>query len=774
MKLEKICEYLNDIGILQLEDIDKFLKIYTQISHNHFKNSTDKLILALFSYITMISKNEQRLYNICKNIINCFSNNQILNRYRGLYMINNIFKARLISRYISFFSKLNFNRSKKNFYSSKKIKSKVKDKFKDESNNNEEIYNNSLGNNKINIYPIKTGKIVKKNSRKNLKNNQKEKEINNININNDNNIKENINFKTADNQEYDKECTFSPKINKNYKPKLNIILNEAINDESDYNTLINKSNDNINNNKSKRNNPFKNSANYANNNKINNELVKMIENVSKYSGNPNNSRYAPHKPLYRKQFNEMYTSNSYNELPIYSDPNFYEKNDLIDNYLDEEYDFYQNEKDHVKKVQDKIFQMKLQRQDEISKECTFTPIINEIPKYLYENKLDDNNMVDINRSYADNYNNHIYNINNDKISNRFNNSKSFSTKRKNKLNNEYIDDYYNIYPNKSKKKSHSKEAHSFSGSKGKSNEYSVYKNRKQELLNEIKKQYPFMPSITENKNFQIKTTFDERQKKFIEEKIKYRKDKEAEKLEKIEEMKRYYNKSKANIKELVKKLYDKEAEKIKEKIKKEKEEKSKKKKIIDWDKRIKEIKEKYPNEYNKNLKINIKSKKKEEINNIDDIKIKEKEKKEQTLTEKNKEKDINKKKKINSSKDKKKKKITSNPKDKKDKLMDKIKDEHVIGFKNNLTTNPIKSGLINTEKNETTKEDEKDKQDINMGSDNMRESSISGNFDNNSSLKSSIEFMKKYENEHLLDGIIKKGELKSNMLQKLLDKEQKK
>ena len=177
----------------------------------------------------------------------------------------------------------------------------------------------------------------------------------------------------------------------------------------------------------------------------------------------------------------MYTSNSYNELPIYSDPNFYEKNDLIDNYLDEEYDFYQNEKDHVKKVQDKIFRMKLQRQDEISKECTFTPIINEIPKYLYENKLDDCNMADINRSYADNYNNHIYNINNDKISNRFNNSKSFSTKRKNKLNNEYIDDYYNIYPNKSKKKSHSKEAHSFSGSKGKSNEYSVYKNRKQEL-----------------------------------------------------------------------------------------------------------------------------------------------------------------------------------------------------------------------------------------------------------------------------------------------------
>ena len=44
--------------------------------------------------------------------------------------------------------------------------------------------------------------------------------------------------------------------------------------------------------------------------------------------------------------------------------------------------------------------------------------------------------------------------------------------------------------------------------------------------------------------------------------------------------------------------------------------------------------------------------------------------------------------------------------------MDKIKDEHVIGFKNNLTTNPIKSGLINTEKNETTKEDNFEKKEI--------------------------------------------------------------
>ena len=77
MRIEKICEYFNDIGILQLDNINRFLNIYSQLSQNKYKNKSDKLILALFSYITLISKNEQQLYDICKNIVNCFSNNLI-------------------------------------------------------------------------------------------------------------------------------------------------------------------------------------------------------------------------------------------------------------------------------------------------------------------------------------------------------------------------------------------------------------------------------------------------------------------------------------------------------------------------------------------------------------------------------------------------------------------------------------------------------------------------------------------------------------------------
>ena len=179
MSIEKICEYLNDIGILQLENINNFLKIYTKISQNKFKNKSDNLILALFSYITLISKNEQHLYDICKNIVNSFTNNQILYRYRGIYMLNNIFKTKLYSRYISFFLKLNSFRNKINLYSKhKSIKSNKRNLIRENYKNEEKILNNnSSSRKKLNN---KIGKIINTKSIK-------------IKTNNDNNIYINLN-----------------------------------------------------------------------------------------------------------------------------------------------------------------------------------------------------------------------------------------------------------------------------------------------------------------------------------------------------------------------------------------------------------------------------------------------------------------------------------------------------------------------------------------------------------------------------------------------------
>ena len=757
MSIEKICEYLNDIGILQLENINNFLKIYTKISQNKFKNKSDNLILALFSYITLISKNEQHLYDICKNIVNSFTNNQILYRYRGIYMLNNIFKTKLYSRYISFFLKLNSFRNKINLYSKhKSIKSNKRNLIRENYKNEEKILNNnSSSRKKLNN---KIGKIINTKSIK-------------IKTNNDNNIYINLNkdnennniYKTFDLDKKDDECTFNPKTNKYYKSKQNNNIRsfEKINNENNSSSFLNKNNDNKNNLRRLKGDYYNNSTNYANNNVINNELEKMVENMSKYNGNMSNSRYIPKKLSYRKEFNQMYPSNSYQEIPFYSDPNMNENenyNDLVNNYLNEDYDFYKNEQDYIKKVQEKIFLLKIQKMDKIAEECTFTPEINEVPRYLYRNKNGENNMTDININYENNYKNNIYNINNKFSSNSLNNSKSFSKRRKNKLIEEFTDNNYNVYPKR--RKHHSKDSHSYSNSKIKNNEYSVYKAKKDKLMKLFSEQYPFMPSIRENKKFKIKSTFDERQKKFIEDKKKKFKEKEQEELKEIEEMKKYYNKSKTNIQKLVKKLYDDEAEKIKERLKTEKE-KSKKKKIIDWDKRNKLNREKYPEEY----KINIKSKDRQKHPNLKLENYSSVSKEKETKNNSNK--------RTNTSKNKKKKKenipnkndINTNQK----LLLEKIKDEHVIGFKNNV---PANSNKLNNEiKNnpEINEEKKEDKKIIENNIINTLKDNENINIDNNSQLRNSIDKSAQYHNQPLLEEIDKKKGFDSKALKELMN-----
>ena len=757
MSIEKICEYLNDIGILQLENINNFLKIYTQISQNKFKNKSDNLILALFSYITLISKNEQHLYDICKNIVNSFTNNQILYRYRGIYMLNNIFKTKLYSRYISFFLKLNSFRNKINLYSKhKSIKSNKRNLIRENYKNEEKILNNnSSSRKKLNN---KIGKIINTKSIK-------------IKTNNDNNIYINLNkdnennniYKTFDLDKKDDECTFNPKTNKYYKSKQNNNIRsfEKINNENNSSSFLNKNNDNKNNLRRLKGDYYNNSTNYANNNVINNELEKMVENMPKYNGNMSNSRYIPKKLSYRKEFNQMYPSNSYQEIPFYSDPNMNENenyNDLVNNYLNENYDFYKNEQDYIKKVQEKIFLLKIQKMDKIAEECTFTPEINEVPRYLYRNKNGENNMTDININYENNYKNNIYNINNKFSSNSLNNSKSFSKRRKNKLIEEFTDNNYNVYPKR--RKHHSKDSHSYSNSKIKNKEYSVYKAKKDKLMKLFSEQYPFMPSIRENKKFKIKSTFDERQKKFIEDKKKKFKEKEQEELKEIEEMKKYYNKSKTNIQKLVKKLYDDEAEKIKERLKTEKE-KSKKKKIIDWDKRNKLNREKYPEEY----KINIKSKDRQKHPNLKLENYSSVSKEKETKNNSNK--------RTNTSKNKKKKKenipnknyINTNQK----LLLEKIKDEHVIGFKNNV---PANSNKLNNEiKNnpEINEEKKEDKKIIENNIINTLKDNENINIDNNSQLRNSIDKSAQYHNQPLLEEIDKKKGFDSKALKELMN-----
>ena len=818
MRIEKICEYLNDIGILQLDNIDRFLKIYSQLSQNKYKNNSDKLILALFSYITLISKNEQQLYDICRNIVNCFSNNLILYRYRALSMFNNIVKNKIHSKYILFLSKLNsfiYNKKRRNnkyTYLNQNLKGK-------NSNSKKEIIIDNIENIDNESITNRTNTSIGKN---NVKKNNKKRSVSKKKNNQNNNFK-----KIYDISDDDKECTFSPKINRYYKPNYKINNNHINNYNSEFYSSNNYSNDNNNDNSfNTKFIPFKNSINYGYNDKINNEIVKMLANMSKYSNNPYNIKYLPKKTVYRKQINNIYPSNSYDYIPSFSNNNYINSNEVYTNndfnnnelnnnnavyhYYDEDYDFYENEKEHVKKVQDKILQLKLQKLDKMSKECTFSPEINKNPKYLNNTIQNNNFLTEYNISHRNFFHNNNNNINNNINTNQFNksfNNKKNSKNKNNKINDEYADDYYNVYPKKLNN-NQNKRPRSYSGSKN-NNEYSVYKARKEELNNLFNEQYPFMPTIKYNKNIQIKSTFDERQKKFIKDKEEIYKQKEKEELKQIEELKKKERRAKTDSKEVVKRLYNKEAEKIKERLEKEKKEKSKKKNIIDWSKKANKYHQQYPDDFKnnriiKNKKINNNQENKKEENVIDfnsfsnNIINKNKKniinndnrnqeidysnyskdntakKEENKIVKKN---EIKKKENINDynpfyQKNKDKKILNNNKKsnkaskasskEKRDEkeinknqilLMDKIKDEHVIGFKNNssnISNNSINNNINNINDQGSKKDEGFD--DI----DNIYSSELYPSINEN---------MKKYEQGNLLDNMIMKGGIRSNALQ---------
>ena len=84
MKIKKICEYLCDIGLLEIKDINYFLQIYSQIENSKCKRELDKLKISLFSHFNNVSKNDNQLFKLCRNIVDSFINNQIVLKYRTL------------------------------------------------------------------------------------------------------------------------------------------------------------------------------------------------------------------------------------------------------------------------------------------------------------------------------------------------------------------------------------------------------------------------------------------------------------------------------------------------------------------------------------------------------------------------------------------------------------------------------------------------------------------------------------------------------------------
>ena len=811
MKIEKICEYFNNIGILQLENIDNFLKIYSQLSQNKYKNKLDKVILALFSYINLISKNDQLLYEICRNIVNNYSNNMILKRYHTLLIFINCIKTKLHSKYLLFFIKLN------SYISSKKRKYKNRYLYTFERTNNsnsekEAEIENDFGDFAKNKYIMSISKVRNKiNITPNIRNKITKKPlIRKYKI---------LNDKSA----YDGEEIYSPTITYNTKQNDEIYKKNNLNylnQNNGFYSSFNNSMGNINYLYNSKIIPFKSSVNYGKNNIINSEIQKMEKNISKFNNVGNNSKY-----IFRKN-NDQPHENSLKEIPISSYNNLYNKyNNFKDNNKynsydnnDDNYNFLQKEKAHIKKVQNKIEKLKLQKMIQISKECTFSPEINQKSKNIILNQNNNENYIltelnNFNKSQRNRSSNNFKRINNNNNNNIiFNDGKQKSKIKSNKTTKEYKDDYYNIYPkklsnnlnldNKQRPRSYScskNDNYNHINEDDTNNFHSIYQMRKEELSKLFNEKYPFMPNIKYNKNIKIKSSFDDRQKKFIINKQRLNRLKEEEELKQIEEFNKK-KRTKTDSKEVVKRLYDKEAIKIKERLKKEKEEKLKKKNVIDWEKRKRYYKEKYPDDFksktiNKHKKLNL--------NNLYDISLDKRDNSnEKDLSNKKGDRVIDFKfydKNENNEKegDENRKEILNinDINEKKKLLIDTIKNEHIIGFKYNNVSN-----IQNNDKNNNKTENLKSIISCNAYIKKKINRNIKGNIkeilqdshnesnkeSNNLSLKNkinnegeelfNIEEKKKYfENEKLLNNLNDKEGIKSttfqNMIKKLNNKE---
>ena len=136
MKIEKLCEYLVNFGLLKADDLISFLKINSQISQNQY-NDKEQLILTLFSYLASVSKNEQQLYNISKNIIESFLSRQAI--------IGQL---------------------------TKKVNTQIYENEFDKNNQLLRSANNykSMDKRNLNIFPMKKGKTNKKNNLNNMDN----------------------------------------------------------------------------------------------------------------------------------------------------------------------------------------------------------------------------------------------------------------------------------------------------------------------------------------------------------------------------------------------------------------------------------------------------------------------------------------------------------------------------------------------------------------------------------------------------------------------------
>ena len=203
MNIQQFCDYLNEIGIIDIENIKHFLQISTYMINNNNQNNTNKSIndiykIALFSYIREINVDDKNLYSTCSNVINSYKRYIILKKYNSLFLFKNLIYIKIYQRFKSFLVSLYKKFPFKSYHINKYHENKKK-KIKNRTNINKF---NSINNNEIN-------------NEQNINQNKKYNQKDNSDINN--NIitfkkQENYNILGFENYKYIKELIPAKKL----------------------------------------------------------------------------------------------------------------------------------------------------------------------------------------------------------------------------------------------------------------------------------------------------------------------------------------------------------------------------------------------------------------------------------------------------------------------------------------------------------------------------------------------------------------------------------
>ena len=150
MNIEQFCEYLNEIGILEMRDLTNFLTNTTNLICLNNKNNPQNKIqsineifkISLFNHLRFYTQEDSLIFTLSGNIIKSFKQYQLIKKYNSLLLFRKILSFKILQRFSYFFYSL-----------IKKFKFKNNQNYKYQKNT---LYQNSIQKNNNSINSSKT------------------------------------------------------------------------------------------------------------------------------------------------------------------------------------------------------------------------------------------------------------------------------------------------------------------------------------------------------------------------------------------------------------------------------------------------------------------------------------------------------------------------------------------------------------------------------------------------------------------------------------------